>query len=246
MNNSNNKIWLLTNFKRLLIVFLIYLTHSALYGFVSVNHVNRNYNLLTDLDKIFPFVPEMVYLYMSFYVVLLVSVFFFRTEEAFGKTITSLSGTLLLTYPIFYLFPANYPVPSFDVNSFTTRFLKWCFQEDVRNNTFPSLHVGISFTIAFAMMHYRKKAGIIYLVWATGIAVSTLMIRKHFLIDSFGGIVMATLNYNLFVSGKFADPIIKAIYKFNSYLANLLEKKFTIKHLKWNLAYLIIELLRVK
>jgi hypothetical protein len=54
--------------KRIFIVGLVYLMHTALYGYVSIHHVNDNFNLLTDLDKLFPFVPEMVYLYMSFYI----------------------------------------------------------------------------------------------------------------------------------------------------------------------------------
>jgi len=53
----------------------------------------------------------------------------------------------------------------------------------------------------------------LYLVWAIGIALSTLMIRKHFLIDSFSGIVMATLSYNLFVSGKLTKPLFDTIDK---------------------------------
>ena len=232
--------------KRVLIVGLVYLIHSALYGFVGTHHIQDNYNLLTDLDKLFPFVPEMVYLYISFYVVIIISVFFLKTEESFDRTIASILGTLLFTYPLFYFFPANYPVSSFETNTLTTKFLKWCFAADVPNNTFPSLHVSLSFTIAFAIKHYRKNLGMIYLVWAIGIALSTIMVRKHFLIDSFGGIVMATFSYNLFISGRITKPLFDKINKLKKYLASIIENKIAIKHFNCSLAYQFVTILRMK
>ncbi len=246
MKNIKKKVLTFIYVKRLFVVVLIYLLHSFCYSYVSEHHVNNNYNLLTDLDHLFPFVPNMVYLYFSFYVVILVSVFFLQNEKSFNRTIASILGTMFLTYPLFYFFPANYPVPSFEVNTFTTKFLKWCFDADVQNNTFPSLHVSLSFTIAFAIKHYRKKLGVIYLIWATGIAFSTLMIRKHFLIDSFSGIVMATISYNLFVSGKLTKPLFDTIEKLQNYLVHLIKKIHTEKQFSQNLIYFFITVLKLK
>ncbi len=246
MNNVHKTMLTILYLKRIFIVGLIYLMHTALYGYVSIHHINDNYNLLTDLDKLFPFVPGMVYLYISFYVVVVISVFFLRSEESFDRIIASIIGTLLFTYPLFYFFPANYSVPSFEANTFTTKFLKWCFDADVPNNTFPSLHVSLSFTIALGIKHFRKKLGMLYLIWASGIALSTLMIRKHFLIDSFSGIVMATFSYNLFVSGKLTKPLFDNFKKMKHCLANQIENNFSVKRVSRNLVYLIITILRMK
>jgi len=246
MDNVNKITLTALYLKRIFIVGLIYLMHTALYNYVSIHHVNDNFNLLTDLDKLFPFVPEMVYLYVSFYIVIVISVFFLRTEESFDRIIASILGTLLFTYPLFYFFPANYPVPLFEANTFTTKFLKWCFDSDVPNNTCPSLHVSLSFTMAFGIKHYRKKLGMLYLIWASGIALSTLMIRKHFLIDSFSGIVMATFSYNLFVSGKLTKPLFDTFEKIKHYLAYLIENNFTVKRVSRNLVYLFVTILRMK
>lgn len=246
MDNVNKITITALYLKRIFFVGLIYLMHTVLYNYVSINHVNDNLSLLTDLDRLFPFVPGFVYLYVSFYLVIVISVFFLRTEESFDRIIAAIIGTLLFTYPLFYFFPANYPVPSFETNTFTTQFLKWCFASDVPNNTFPSLHVSLSFTMAFGIKHYRKKLGTFYLIWAIGIALSTLMIRKHFLIDSFSGIVMATFSYNLFVSGKLTQPLFDTFEKFKHYLAYLIEKEFTVKRISPNLIYLFVTILRMK
>ena len=232
--------------QRICVVILIYIMHTALYGFVSTHHKNINFNLLTDLDKLFPFVPEMVYLYMSFYVVIVVSVFFLKTEEEFTRVILSIIGTLLLTYPFYYFFPANYPVTMFDATTVTTKFLKWCFAADIPNNTFPSLHVGLAFTIAFGIKQYKKKLGALYVIWAIGIALSTIMIRKHFLIDTFGGIVMATFSYNHFVRGRLINPILASIVKRKNYLVGVIARQFSVKYLSRNAAYLLITILRMK
>lgn len=232
--------------KRILLVMLLYLMHTLLYDFVGTHHVNNNFNLLTELDNVFPFVPGMVYIYMSFYIVIIVSVLFIKTEEQFNRIYASIIGTLLFTYPIFYFFPAYYPVPAFETNTFTTKFLKWCFEADVPNNTFPSLHVSLSFTVAFAIKHYRKKLGIVYMIWAIGITLSTIMIRKHFLIDTFSGIVVAAFSYDLFISGKFTKPLFDGINKTKYYLANLFETKLMMKGLRSEFVYILITVLKMK
>jgi len=100
--------------------------------------------------------------------------------------------------------------------------------------------------MALGIKHYRKKLGTSYLIWASGIALSTLMIRKHFLIDSFSGIVMATFSYNLFVSGKLTKPLFDIFEKIKHYLANYIEKEFIVKRISRNFIYLFVTILRMK
>ncbi len=186
--------------KRIIKVGLIYLMHTFFYWFFSKYHINANYKLLTDLDKLFPFVPEMIYLYISYYFIVVLSVFFIKTEEEFNRIMISILGTLFLTYPFFYFIPAYYRFPVFETHTFTTKLLQWCYNADIPNNTFPSLHVGLSFTMAYGINHYNKKIGKLYIGWAILIALSTIMVRKHFLIDTLGGIIIANFSYYFFVN----------------------------------------------
>ncbi len=244
--NAGNATSFIHYFKRIIIVLSIYLLHTILYNFVSIHHVNDNYHLLTDLDTIFPFVPEMVYIYMSFYVVILISVFFLKTDGAFYRIILSIIGTLLITYPLFYLFPAYYPAPSFETDTFTTQFLKWCHEADVPNNTFPSLHVSLSFTIALGINHYRKTIGKVYIIWAIMIGLSTIMIRKHFLIDALGGIVIAGFCYNVFVLGRTAQQLIDTKNKLKTSVAYFIENNLPVKRFKPNFITLVLIFLKIK
>lgn len=244
--NAGNVTSFIHYFKRIIIVLSIYLLHTILYNFVSIHHVNDNFNLLTDIDKLIPFAPDMVYIYMSFYAVIFISVFFLKTDEAFYQIILSIIGTLFITYPLFYFFPAYYPVPSFDTDTFTTKFLKWCHESDVPNNTFPSLHVSLSFTIAFGINHYRKIIGKGYILWAVMIGLSTIMIRKHFLIDTLGGIVIAGLTYNVCVLGKTAKRLVGLKDRLKMHIVYFIEKKILVKRINTNLITLVLIFLKTK
>ena len=232
--------------RRLLVVVGVYLFHSLAYGILSTYHANDNFSLFTDFDKLLPFAPEMVYVYMSFYVVIILSVFAVKTENDFNRMITSIMATLIFTYPFFYFFPASYPPIDFEANNLTTKFLQWCFEADVPNNTFPSLHVGLSFTIAFGIMHLRKQVGIFYLIWAIAIAFSTVLIRKHFVIDVFGGIIIATLSYKIFIAENLAKPLFRFVNLSKFYIIDMLEKQTLTKRINPKIISIIIIILKTK
>jgi hypothetical protein len=109
--------------------------------------------------------------------------------------------------------------------------LQWCFEADVPNITFPSLHVGLSFTIAFGIMHLRKRIGWLYLVWAIAVAFSTVMIRKHFVMDVFGGIIIATLSYKIFIAENLAKPLFGFVDNTKLRLVSMLENQKLTKKL---------------
>jgi membrane-associated phospholipid phosphatase len=231
--------------KRVFVVIGVYLFHSIAYGFLSTHHIGDGFSLFTDFDKLLPFTPEMVYVYMSFYVVILLSVFAVKTENDFNRMITSILATLIFTYPFFYFFPAYYPPVHFETNNFTTKFLQWCFEADVPNNTFPSLHVGLSFTIAFGIMHLRKRIGWLYLIWAIAIAFSTVMVRKHFVMDVFGGIIIATLSYKIFIAENLARPLFRFVDNTKIQLVATLENKMLAKNISSKFISMILFFLKL-
>ena len=245
---TNNKLMLeniLVYVKRVFVVIGVYLFHSFAYAILSTHHINDSFNLFTDFDKLLPFIPEMVYVYMSFYVVIILSVFAVKSNEDFNRMITSIMATLIFTYPFFYFFPAFYPTTNFETNNFTAKFLQWCFEADVPNNTFPSLHVGLSFTIAFGIMHLRKKVGWLYLIWAIAIAFSTVVIRKHFVIDVFGGIIIATLSYKIFIAENFAKPLFRFVENTKHRLVAMLESPTLTKKMNPKFISIILFILKL-
>jgi len=123
--------------------------------------------------------------------------------------------------------------------------LQWCFEADVPNNTFPSLHVGLSFTIAFGIMHLRKRIGWLYLIWAIAIAFSTVMVRKHFVMDVFGGIIIATLSYKIFIAENLARPLFRFVDNTKIKLVATLENKILAKNISSKFVSMILFFLKL-
>ena len=190
--------------RRVTIILVLYQLHSFVYNYVGTHAFANNFNLMTAFDYLFPFVPWMVYPYMSLYLGIFLAAIFLKKRH-FMNFMGMLVFTELLTYPVFYFFPAVYPVPHFIVDNFTTRFLHWCFQADVHNNTFPSLHVSLAMGTALIINKVNRKAGLVALIWAVVVAFSTVLVGKHFFIDVLGGMLVAQLAYSFAIKNELAE-----------------------------------------
>lgn len=200
---------------RLLLIIPLGVFHIVSYNFVGMYESGNNYSFLLGLDDVIPFVPEMVWIYISTYIVIPLAGFVIKDSIDFYRLIASILITWLITYPFFYFFPATYPRPDFALIDLSTWMLKLNYVHDVSNNTFPSLHVSQSFVIAFAMIHISKKKNILWLIWAVLISLSTVMIKKHFFIDTLGGLVVAQIAFMLIFKLRIADNAINEIIKFS-------------------------------
>jgi membrane-associated phospholipid phosphatase len=58
-------------------------------------------------------------------------------------------------------------------------------------NDFPSLHVSTSAIIAIHWWRFNRRAGLVAVIWAVLIAMSTVLIRQHYLADVAGGLILA-------------------------------------------------------
>ncbi len=195
--------------KRLLLIVPLFLFHIILYNFVGMCENESNYSFLLDIDHIIPFVPGMVWIYISTYIVIPLVGFLIKDTKDFYRLAVTIVISWLITYPFFYFFPATYPRPDFALVDLSTWMLKLNYIHDVANNTFPSLHVSLSFVIAFTMVHISKKKNILWIIWAMLISLSTVMVKKHFIVDTFGGLIVAQIAFLLVFKLKIADNAIE-------------------------------------
>lgn len=207
-----------SKYKRLVLIIPLMLFHIITYNFVGTFKSDVNYSFFLSIDYLIPFVPEMVWIYMSTYLVIpLVGVIIEDSRDVL-KLSFAIILTWVFTYPIFYFFPAIYPRPNFDIISLSTEMLNINYLHDVPNNTFPSLHVSLSFVVAFSMIHITRKNKILWSLWAVLIALSTVMLKKHFILDSLGGLFIAQLSFFLAFKQKYVEKIVSFVY-------NLLKEK---------------------
>lgn len=161
---------------------------------------DRHHDLWTAPDDWIPFWPATVWIYFPIYVLLLASVPFTINDRAvYYRTVGSLLLATVLCSVGFVIVPSSMPLPALpqDGEDWTLRFLAWVREVDVPNNTFPSQHVALSFTVALGTLAYRPRLGRVLLVLASCVALSTITTKQHYWIDTPGGIAVAILSHFL-------------------------------------------------
>jgi len=119
----------------------------------------------------------------------------------------------LITYTLLPLTPSRSPYAAFpgqDLPSFMTPFRQlnfWLLERgDIRTSVFPSGHVTVGFSAAFAMLlalPERKRTGIAIAAIAAGVAVVTVYGRYHYAADGLAAFAVSLLAY---AGGTFLYP----------------------------------------
>lgn len=153
-----------------------------------------------------PFILE--FLYLSLYAVpplLLGAVYALGGRRRVDRFLFTLFAGTLLSYTLLPLFPSASPYLVFarqDLPSTITFFrrinLLVLNSLDIRASVFPSGHVTVAFSSAFACMAAlpeRRFLGRLLLVFATLVAVATVYARYHFAVDAAAGFAIALFGF---------------------------------------------------
>lgn len=158
--------------------------------------------------------------YFSYYVfptLTIVLLYFSKDTAAFANARNYLLAIVIGWYGafIFYIvlpaagpdiaFPENYSVPLQGLSPLTNTYLenlaKYLKESFVRN-TFPSMHFAIILiTNYFAYRYKRKYFWFATLPIGTLLAIATVYLRQHYLIDLVGSLPVAALS--IYLAGKF-------------------------------------------
>ena len=169
--------------------------------FLIQDCVTHKYNFLTDLDKSIPFIPEFVWIYHSLVPVIGVTmVLLARTKKLFFNALWACVVTTLILHFFYVVFPSFYPRPILMPETISEAMVQLSYDIDNSSNTFPSGHVAFAWIMFWVAKHSQraKKTPIIinfYMLWAIGISISTLAIKMHYIIDIFGGFVLASTSF---------------------------------------------------
>jgi membrane-associated phospholipid phosphatase len=136
-----------------------------------------------------PMVPWMVWPYLSLYSVYLLPLFHMNPEQMRRLTWQSVAAVLVAGIT-FLALPA---MPSYPLRGQRSDFmLKVIDLIDTPYNTMPSLHVACA---ALILLGCGERASrplrTLYLVWLTLLAVSTVLVHQHHLVDLASGFLLA-------------------------------------------------------
>ncbi len=193
----------MTNFFRkhertclLAFVLILYIGGYLIVNYLSVGR--EAHTLELALDRVIPFFPWFVIPYLFVYIAAFLPYFFIKDHIKFRSVALTYTITTLLAYTIFLLFPVIMNRPSGISTHGIGVVVGLIYAIDFPYNSFPSLHVMYAFLPAFMLLKDYKVAGSITLFMAILIALSTVFIKQHYVLDVVGGIVLAGMGYGLY------------------------------------------------
>lgn len=162
------------------------------------------HQLYLDAELTIPFVPEFFWIYISLYLLFILPPFFLSVSQLvlLGKRI--LVGTLLGGV-IFLLFPSRLGFERIHPEGFYGEMFGNLFTIDLPYNMAPSMHILYSAFILLAIYAAspKKVFRVLALAWLFLIALSTLMVHQHHLIDIISALAITFgINLKLFKGEK--------------------------------------------
>lgn len=189
-NKSRIKALLVWGFTSLISCSSIYLLCNFLAS-IQINH----FPLYFDFELTIPFIPWMIYCYISLVLLLLLNVFLLKDPKVIKVFSICLIITVLIAGLFFVLFPGKLGFNRVsDVAGYEGLFSLLHFI-DQPFNLFPSLHITYSCLTVFAIVDQTTNKIFHYflIIWLILIGFSVVLVHQHHLFDIFSGFILAWL-----------------------------------------------------
>ena len=173
--------------------------------FMIQSAIASGHNLLTNIDQLIPFMPGFIWIYHTLIPIFIITtMILIERKKVFYTAFFSVLLASVVMNLFYVYFPVAYPRELWQVTepSISGFFVNLTRQVDGSNNAFPSGHVTLSWLLVLFVgltnfAKQRKWVQPLYVVWATLIAVSTLVLKQHFIVDVASGIVLALICFML-------------------------------------------------
>ena len=157
-----------------------------------------HYNIESRLDKLIPFFPSSVVIYLGCYLFWIVNyILIARLEKQEVCRFFSadfLSRVVCLV--IFLAFPTTNVRPQVEPDVFWNQIMGIVYAVDAADNLFPSIHCLVSW-FCYIGLRGKKEIPAWYrgasLVMALLVCISTLTTKQHVIVDVLGGILLAEI-----------------------------------------------------
>jgi membrane-associated phospholipid phosphatase len=217
MSNASEPFWGWPGWKHLRFATLISIAGIVwfilVYGGCDAITAHRTTRIRIHLDSElrFPFVPDMVLIYMSLYLLFLVSPFILRGRREFLKLAVMLDVIILGGGIGFLLIPAQLAfTPQTNLGNFPGLF-RFADRLNLTYNLVPSLHVAFSVAcVAVYSVRSRALGKVVLWIWAVAISASTVFTHQHHLLDVLAGWVLALTVFNLFESQNESERLVQS------------------------------------
>lgn len=186
---------------------LVLVSYISMYIFIQAMVTTHEFDFITQFDLAIPFMPQHIWIYHSILpVIFLTMLSLVQARQLFITTFWACAIATVVLNISYLCFPSFYPRPEFEVNTISEALVHLTRKIDASHNTFPSGHVTFAWIMFLGAIKTRLASRVeglkaLYLLWAIGIALSTLTLKQHYLIDVISGITLAYISF--YVSAAF-------------------------------------------
>ncbi|HZV34889.1 MAG TPA: hypothetical protein VFB72_09985 [Verrucomicrobiae bacterium] len=169
---------------------------TVVYGGANWLTAHRTFRVRVHLDSELnlPMIPEFTLVYMSIYALFLATPFVLRTRGEIKHLARAQSLTILIAGISFLLFPAQLayaPATEAQLGAWRKLF-EFASRLSLEYNLAPSLHVALSIVcIELFARHATSGEKLLLRAWGIGIAMATLFIHRHHMLDVATGYLLA-------------------------------------------------------
>jgi membrane-associated phospholipid phosphatase len=157
-------------------------------------------DLTLPFDRAIPFVPAFVWPYLLGYLYPLLPFLALRDWHRFNTAILAVILANMTAYVFYFLFPLAFPMPALGPG-LSDRLLAFHVRLDFvpGANKLPSFHVGSVLIAVLACRNQRlgRFGDAAAFVGASLVAVSTLFVKKHVVLDVLAGMLLGLLAWLL-------------------------------------------------
>ena len=158
-----------------------------------------------DAELEIPFVPAAAIVYLSLFPLLWMSVFVIPTTEQLRQFARGLAAMFVIAGVVFLVLPGQTVRDPIAEPGVIGAVYRLADQVNLSHNYLPSLHVAMAvFCAKFYSRKLRLKSKFAFWLWASAIAISTLLIHEHYVVDVLTG---AALGYALAKQSTKAAPV---------------------------------------
>lgn len=164
-------------------------------------HAERHVLLLPGEEQI-PFVPLMFPIYLSIYLFLPALIFIVESRRQVFRIIKVFTVTAFVHFLFFMFLPVEYvlrPALADAPNDPLLTGIKMMYAVDAPFNNFPSMHVSFAFLGYFCIRRYRPSAATAFLAQALLVALSTILVKQHYVADVLSAMLLAWVVNQIFL-----------------------------------------------
>jgi len=151
--------------------------------------------LTLPYEAAIPFWPPMILIYSMIYVLPICMLVLLGKSRHFALILDSFLIIALIHFSIFLMLPVHYELRPV-IPATTDPLLSavgFYYTMDDTTNCFPSMHVSFSFLSYFVIRRFRPGWAKAFLVGASAIALSTILVKQHYVLDVLSAIALAWL-----------------------------------------------------